>query len=167
MALNTPIANSSPNSAAPLRERITGELTRATKQREGVRLGTLRLILAAVRDRDILARAADRTTGCEETEIVAILAKMVKQREESSKIYDDAGRPDLAEREREEIAVIREFLPPPLSDAEVVEAARAVVDELGASGLKDMGRVMDALKARFKGRINVAAASGEVKKLLV
>ncbi len=151
---------------ASLRERITSELSRAMKERDSVRTATLRLIQAAVRDRDIAARAADRTTGCDEAEILAILAKMVRQREDSSKVYDDAGRPELAEREREEIAVIREFLPPPLEGEELTAAAQAIVDELGASGLKDMGRSVEALKARYAGRINVSAAAGEVKRLL-
>ena len=119
-----------------------------------------------MRDRDIAKRATDCTTGCDESEILAILAKMVKQREESSQIYDDAARPELAERERDEIAVIREFLPPQLEGAELVAAVRAVLDELGATGLKDMGRSMDALKTRYAGRINVQAAAAEVKKLL-
>jgi uncharacterized protein YqeY len=150
----------------PLRDRFQSELVRATKDRDAVRTGTLRLIQAAVRDRDIAARAADCTTGCEEAEILGILAKMVKQREESSKIYDDAGRPELAEREREEIAIIREFLPPQLEREELSAAAREVVEELGAAGLKDMGRCMDALKARYEGRMSVPAAAAEVKKLL-
>jgi hypothetical protein len=168
MTTLTPSADSaaSPSGAASLRERITGELTRAMKARDAVRVGTLRLIQAAVRDRDIAKRATDCTTGCEEAEILAILAKMVKQREESSKIYDGAGRPELAEREREEIAVIREFLPSPLEGDALAQAARAVVDEIGATGLKDMGRAVEALKTRYAGRINVAAAAAEVKKLL-
>jgi len=149
-----------------LRERIAAELSRAMRERDGVRTGTLRLILAAVRDRDVAARAADCTTGCEEAEILAILAKMVRQREDSSRVYDEAGRPDLAEREREEIAVIREFLPEPLEGEELKAAARAIIDELGASGLKDMGRSVEAMKARYAGRINVTAAAGEIKKLL-
>jgi uncharacterized protein YqeY len=151
---------------AALRERFQSELVRATKDRDAVRTGTLRLIQAAVRDRDIAARAQDCTTGCEEAEILAILGKMVKQREESSKIYEDAGRPELAEREREEIAIIREFLPPQLERDELSAAAREVVEELGAAGLKDMGRCMDALKARYAGRLSVPAAAAEVKKLL-
>src|SRR5262249_342151 len=111
------------------------------------------------------ARTADRT-GCEEAEIAGLLAKMVKQRELSSKIYDAAGRPELADREREEIAVIRELLPEPLDGEALQAAARAVVDELGASGLKDMGRSVEALKARYPDRINVAAAAAEIKRLL-
>jgi uncharacterized protein YqeY len=168
MTTLTPAATDATPVPAPpaLRERITGELTRAMKARDAVRVSTLRLIQAAVRDRDIAKRATDCTTGCEESEILAILAKMVKQREESSKIYDGAGRPELAEREREEIAVVREFLPPQIEGEELAAAARAVVDEIGATGLKDMGKAVEALKTRYAGRINVAAAAAEVKKLL-
>lgn len=173
MPLNTTPAQTSAQPPKPeagaalsLRERITDELAKATKARDAVRLSTLRLILAAVRDRDIAKRATDCTTGCEESEILAILTKMVKQREDSSKIYDDAGRPEMAEREREEIAVIREFLPVQLQKTELKGAVQGVVDDLGASGLKDMGRCMDALKTRYPGRIDVPAAAAEVKKLL-
>ena len=152
--------------AVTLRDRITHELTAAAKARADVRLSTLRLIQCAVRDRDIAARASDRTNGCDEGEILAILSKMVKQREESSKTYDDAGRPELAEREREEIAVIREFMPEPLTQEELAAAVREVVDELGATGLKDMGRCMEALKRRYAGQFAVSAAAAEVKALL-
>ena len=135
--------------AAPLRERISAELTAATKARADVRLSTLRLIQCAVRDRDIAARASDRTSGCDET-----------------KTYDEAGRPELAEREREEIAVIREFMPEPLTAGELAAAVREVVDELGATGLKDMGRCMETLKARYAGRFTVSEAAAAVKALL-
>jgi uncharacterized protein YqeY len=166
MMLKEPPPAAARAAAASLRERIALELGRSAKAGDQVRTATLRLIQAAVRDRDMAARAADCTTGCEETEIAAILAKMVKQREQSSKVYDDAGRPELAEREREEIGVIREFLPEPLAGEELRAAARAIVDELGASGLKDMGRSVEALKARYPGRINASAAAAEVKRLL-
>jgi uncharacterized protein YqeY len=168
MPTGTIAATTTARAQAPvvLRERITSELTAAMKRRETVRVSTLRLIQAAVRDRDIAARAADCTTGCEESEILAILSKMVKQREEASQIYDDAGRPELALREREEIEVIREFLPPQIEGEELIAAVRAAVDEIGGTGLKDMGRAMDLLKSRYAGQINVQAAAAEVKKLL-
>lgn len=152
--------------SSPLRDRITTALTAAMKAKEEVRLATLRLVQCAVRDRDIAARAEDRTSGCDEAEILAILAKMVKQREESSKTYDDAGRPELAEREREEIKIIREFMPAPLSRAELEAAVAQVVDELEATGLKDMGRCMNALKERYAGRLDMGEASAAVKALL-
>ena len=124
-----------------LRERITEEMKSALKAGDKARLSTLRLVSAAVKDRDIAARAEDRCTGCEETEIMSILQKLVKQREDSADTYEKAGRLDLAEAERAEIEVLREFLPKPMDDGEIAEAAKTVVTELEASGLKDMGRV--------------------------
>ena len=151
-----------------LRERITHALAavEADPEADGVRKATLRLILCAVRDRDASERAADRTMGCCESEISAILAQMVAQRKASAIGYEDAGRPELAERERAEIAVISEFLPRPLDDKELAAAAAEVVDRLGASGLKDLGRCMGELKARYDGRLDPAKAGAAVKSLL-
>ncbi len=150
-----------------LREQITGEMKSAMKAGEKARLSTLRLVSAAIKDRDIAARAEDRCAGCEETEIMAILQKLVKQREESALTYEKAGRLDLAEAERAEADVVREFLPKPMDDAEICEAAQTVVSELDASGLKDMGRVMGELKSRYAGRMDFGQAGAKVKHLLV
>ena len=150
-----------------LREQITGEMKSAMKAGEKARLSTLRLVSAAIKDRDIAARAEDRCTGCEETEILAILQKLVKQREESALTYEKAGRLDLAEAERAEADVVREFLPKPMDDAEICEAAKTVVTELDATGLKDMGRVMGELKNRYAGRMDFGQAGAKVKHLLV
>lgn len=149
-----------------LREKISQALTQSMKARDQVRTSTLRLIQCAIKDRDIAARAEDRTSGCDEAEILTILAKMVRQREESAKIYDDAGRPELAESERDEMAVILEFLPKPMAEEEIRTAAGAVVEELSASGLKDIGKCMGALKARYSGRMDFAKAGQAVKELL-
>ena len=149
-----------------LREQITGEMKSAMKAGEKARLSTLRLVSAAIKDRDIAARAEDRCTGCEETEIMAILQKLVKQREESAVTYEKAGRLDLAEAERAEADVVREFLPKPMDAAEIAEAAETVVTELDASGLKDMGRVMGELKTRYAGRMDFGQAGAKVKHLL-
>lgn len=149
-----------------LREEIARALSEATAARDEVRAGTLRLVQCAIRDRDIAAHAADRTTGCDNREIAAILATMVRQREESTKRYDEAGRPDLAEREREEMAVIAELLPPPMAESEIRAAAREVVDALSASGLKDVGRCMGALKERFNSRLDMARAGAIVRDML-
>jgi uncharacterized protein YqeY len=149
-----------------LRERITEEMKSALKAGDKARLSTLRLVSAAVKDRDIAARAEDRCTGCEETEIMAILQKLVKQREDSADTYEKAGRLDLAEAERAEIEVLREFLPVPMDDGEIAEAAKTVVTELEASGLKDMGRVMGELKSRYAGRMDFGQAGAKVKTLL-
>ena len=149
-----------------LRERITEEMKSALKAGDKARLSTLRLVSAAVKDRDIAARAEDRCTGCEETEIMSILQKLVKQREDSADTYEKAGRLDLAEAERAEIEVLREFLPKPMDDGEIAEAAKTVVTELEASGLKDMGRVMGELKSRYDGRMDFGQAGAKVKTLL-
>jgi len=149
-----------------LRDRITDDMKTAMKSGEKVRLSTLRLISAAVKDRDIAARAEDRCKGCEEPEIMAILQKLVKQREESAETYEKAGRLDLAEIEREEAVIVREYLPTPMDETEIAEAAQAVVAELDASGLKDMGRCMGELKSRYAGRMDFGKAGAKIKGLL-
>jgi uncharacterized protein YqeY len=149
-----------------LRERIADEMKAALKGQHKLRLSTLRLISAAVKDRDIAARAEDRCAGCDEPEIMAILQKLVKQRIESAETYEKAGRLDLAESERAEVEIVQEFLPKPMDEAEISAAADAVVAELDASGLKDMGRVMGELKSRYAGRMDFGKAGGRVKELL-
>ena len=149
-----------------LRERITTDMKTAMKAQDKARLSTLRLISAAIKDRDIAARAEDRCAGCEDTEIMTLLTKLVKQREESAVTYEKAGRLDLAEAERSEAEIVREFLPKPMDDGEIETAAQTVVSELDASGLKDMGRCMGELKTRYAGRMDFAKAGAKVKDLL-
>lgn len=149
-----------------LRDRITDEMKSAMKAGDKTRLSTLRLISAAVKDRDIAARAEDRCAGCEEAEILAILQKLVKQREESAETYEKAGRLDLAEAERTEAEIVREYLPKPMEPEEIEQAAEKVVSELDASGLKDMGRVMGELKTRYAGRMDFSKAGAKVRTLL-
>jgi uncharacterized protein YqeY len=150
-----------------LRDRIDSELKTAMKARdEKLRVATLRLMNAAIKDRDIAARSEDRCEGVTDDEILGLLGKMVKQREESSATYDKAGRPELAAQERAEIEVIREFMPRQMSEAEVESAVADVVRELSASGLKDMGKVMSALKERFAGAMDFGKAGAAVKKRL-
>lgn len=150
-----------------LREQIDTSLKAAMKARdEKLRVSTLRLVNAAIKDRDIAARSEDRCDGVTDDEILAILTKMVKQREESAETYEKASRLELAEQERAEIAVIREFLPRQLSDAEVEEAVKGVIAEIGASGLKDMGKAMAALKTRYAGAIDFGKAGALMKKAL-
>ncbi|MBA4800634.1 MULTISPECIES: GatB/YqeY domain-containing protein [Euryhalocaulis] len=149
-----------------LRERIETDLKVAMKAREAVKVSTLRLIQTAIKDRDIAARAEDRCKGCEEEEIMSILSKMVRQREESSKAFEDAGRYELAERERDEMEIIREYMPRQMSDEEISAAAGDVVEELDASGLKDMGRCMGALKERYPGQMDFSKAGAAVKDML-
>ena len=149
-----------------LRDRITDEMKSAMKAGDKTRLSTLRLISAAVKDLDIAARAEDRCAGCEEAEILAILQKLVKQREESAETYEKAGRLDLAEAERTEAEIVREYLPKPMEPEEIEQAAEKVVSELDASGLKDMGRVMGELKTRYAGRMDFSKAGAKVRTLL-
>jgi len=149
-----------------LRERIAADLKAAMKEKDAVKRSTLRLIQTAIKDRDIAARAEDRCMGCEDGEILTILAKMLRQREESSKAFEEGGRTELAEREREEMEIIRAYMPRQMSDEEIAEAAGEVVEALDATGLKDMGRCMGALKERYQGQMDFAKAGAHVKEML-
>ncbi|MBE9637848.1 GatB/YqeY domain-containing protein [Salipiger mangrovisoli] len=149
-----------------LRERITAATKQAMKDKASERLSTLRLITAAVKDRDIAARAEGNDNGVEDAELLSILAKMVKQRRESARTYEEGGRLDLAEAELAEIPVIEEFLPKPLSDEDVAKAVDAAVKEVGASSIRDMGRVMGVLKTRYQGRMDFGAVGPMVKDRL-
>ena len=148
-----------------MRETITAALKHATKAQDKRRISTLRLISAAIKDRDIAARTAGKGEASD-AELLDLLAKMIKQREESEKIYADAGRAELAQQEAEEVAIIREFLPKQLSDAEMEKAVSAVIAELGAASVKDMGKVMAELKANYAGQMDFGKASGLVKAKL-
>ena len=149
-----------------LRDRILSDLKDAMRAKDDVKVSTLRLIQAAIKDRDIAARAEDRCEGCDLPEIQSLLQKLVKQRDESAATYEQAGRLDLAEREQLEADIVRSYLPEPMKPTEIAEAAKTVVTELDAGGLKDMGRCMAALKERYTGRMDFAAAGKEVKTLL-
>ena len=148
-----------------MRETITAALHAATKARDARRVSTLRLVSAAIKDRDIAARTAGKDKASD-AELLELLAKMIKQREESEKIYEEAGRKELAAQEGEEIAIIREFLPQQLSDADMAKAIDAAIAETGAASVKDMGKVMAALKARYAGQMDFGKASGAVKAKL-
>lgn len=149
-----------------IREQLTEALKDGMRTKDQVLLSTVRLILAALKDRDIAARGKGQPQGLSDEEILAMLAGMVKQRAESITLYEEGGRLELAEAERKEIEVIRRFMPRQLGEAETVDAVRAVIAESGATGLKDMGRVMAALKERFAGQIDMARASGLAKQEL-
>ena len=146
-----------------LRDQILVHTKLAMKSKEKVRLSTLRLISAAIKDRDIAARSEDRCGGIDDSEILTLLAKMLKQREESAKTYEDNGRPELAARELEEMEIIREFMPTPLSDDEVKELIKGIIDQKGATCLKDMGKIMGVLKTDYAGRIDMGKAGKVVK----
>ena len=150
-----------------MREELNAAVKSAMKAGDKARLSTLRMMTSAIKDKDIAARTGEPTTGVSDAEIVDLFAKQVKSREDSARLYDEGGRPELAAKEREEIAVIREFMPRQMDEAEAKAAIVALVAELGASGPKDMGRVMAALKERFAGKMDFAKASGLVKAVLV
>ncbi|MEF0938733.1 GatB/YqeY domain-containing protein [Rhizobium sp. BR 362] len=148
-----------------IRETLSNAQKDAMKAKDTARLSTVRLILAAIKDKDIANRGLGKEQASDD-EILQLLAKMIKQREESVKIYIDGGRPELADKEREEIAVIQGFMPEQLSDEKVREICIAVVAELGAQGLKDMGKCVAALRERYAGQMDFAKASGILKELL-
>ena len=149
-----------------LRERLGEELKTAMKAKEQHKVSTLRLILAALKDRDIAVRANGQPDGISDDEILELFTKMVRQRHESIKLYEEGGRIDLAGREAEEIKIIEAFLPRQLGDDEVAAAVAEVIAEVGAQGLKDMGPVMAALKQRYTGRMDFGKASALVKQRL-
>jgi uncharacterized protein YqeY len=147
-----------------MREQFTNMLKTAMKAGDRRRVDTLRMINAGLKDKDIEARGLGKTVSDED--ILALLQKMVKTRQESLAIYSEAGRTDLADQEREEIAIISEFLPKPLSEDEVKAAIAAAIAETGAASLKDMGKVIGLIKTKFPGQIDVAKASALVKAAL-
>jgi uncharacterized protein YqeY len=148
-----------------LRDRFMSDLKEAMKAGEKPRLGTIRLIQAALKDKDIEARGAGKGP-IPDDEILQLLQKMVKQRQESAKMYGDGGRPELADQENAEIAVISVYLPKQMDEAEARAAIAAVIAETGAAGVKDMGKVMGELKARHAGQMDFGKASPLVKQLL-
>jgi hypothetical protein len=152
--------------AAGLRERINADLKEAMKAQGKRRVSTLRLILAAVKDRDIQSRGTGRDDTPTEADMLAVLARMIKQRKESAATYDEGGRPELAAAERAEIGIIEAYLPRQLGEEEVRAAIAAAIAATGAAGLKDMGRVMAALKESHAGRIDMARAGQITRELL-
>ncbi len=147
-----------------LRDRLNARLKEAMREKDARRVGTLRLINAALQDKDIEMRVEGGTVG--DAEATAILAKMVKQRQESARAYEEGGRLELAEAETLEIGIIEEFLPRRLSDAEVEAAVAAAVAETGASSVRDMGKVMGVLKGKYPGQIDFGAVGPLVKERL-
>lgn len=150
-----------------LRQQINDALKDAMRRKDETAVSTLRLIIAAVKDRDIAARSKGNTDGISDDELLGLFQTMVKQRRESIALYEQGGRLDLAEHEAAEIEVIERFLPRQLDEGEIRAAVTAVIDELGATGIKDMGRIMAALRERYAGRMDFGRASGMVKAQLV
>jgi uncharacterized protein YqeY len=147
-----------------MREKFSSELKAAMKAGEKRRVDTIRMIMAALKDKDIEARGQGKAVSGED--ILALLQKMVKSRKESLEIYEKAGRTDLATQESEEIAVIHSFLPQQLTEAEVEQAISTAIAETGAASIKDMGRVVAALKGKYAGRMDFGKASALVKEKL-
>ena len=146
-----------------LRDRLSETLKVALKAKEARTVSTVRLILAALKDRDIAARSEGNDEGVDDAEVLAILGKMTRQRQESARTYEEAGRFDLSERELAEIKVIEEFLPRRLSQDEIEAAITEAVEHIGASSIRDMGKVMGALKAKYTGQMDFGAVGPMVK----
>ena len=148
-----------------MRERFTQEMKDAMKAGDKRKLSTVRLIQAALKDKDIEARGAGKGQASDE-DILALLQKMIKQRQESIGIYEQAGRTELAQQEREEAEIIAEYLPKQMDEAEVRGAIQAAMAETGAASLKDMGKVISALRGKYAGRMDFGKASALVKEML-
>ena len=149
-----------------LRDTINQSLKESLRGKDEPATRTLRLILAAIKDRDITARGKGQTEGIGEEELLLMLQTMIKQRRESITMYEQGGRLELAAREQEEIDVIERFLPKQLGESEIKTAIGAIIGESGASGLKDMGNVMAELRARYAGQMDFGKAAGLVKASL-
>ncbi len=157
-----------------MRDRVAAALQEATQSNDPTRLATLRLIQCAINDRDIAARAragdrsdsGDGPVGADDAEITELLGKMLRQREESIRVYEEAGRLEVADRERSEVAVIQEFMPQPLSEDEESEAVADAIDTAGANDIRDLGRVMQALKSAYAGRMDFGRVGIRVKQAL-
>ena len=148
-----------------LRERFTADMKEAMKAGEKGKLGAIRLIQAALKDKDIEARGSGKEPLSDE-EILAVLQKMVKQRQESIAMYEQGGRTELAQQEKDEVAVITSYLPQQMDEAETKAAIEVAIAETGAASMKDMGKVVGALRAKYAGRMDFAKASSLVKDML-
>jgi uncharacterized protein YqeY len=149
-----------------MRDRVTTALKDAMRAKEADRLSTLRLINAAIKDKDIAMRGGDDDVGVTNDDVLAIMGRMVKQRHESARAYEEGGRLELAEKERSEIKVIEEFLPKQLSEDEAEAAVEAAIAEVEASSIRDMGKVMAVLKGKYTGQMDFAKAGPMVKNRL-
>lgn len=149
-----------------MRDQLNQALKDKMREKDSDAVSTLRLILAALKDRDIAARAKGEPDGIGEADILQMLQTMVKQRRESIKMYEQGGRAELAAKEQTEIDVIETFLPKQMDEEDMKNAISGLIEELGASTLKDMGNVMGEMRARFAGQMDFGKASGIVKTLL-
>ena len=149
-----------------MRSELNENLKEAIKSQEKQRVATLRLINAAIKDRDIAVRSEENTEGVSDNEIILILSNMVKQRKQSIIQYEEGGRIELAEREREEIKIIQEFLPNQLTDEEIQTEISKIINSNDYLSIKDIGKIMSELKSKFSGRMDFGKASGIIKALL-
>ena len=149
-----------------MRDRINSAMKKAMRDKEVLRLSTLRLVMAAIKDRDIAARVDGVDNSVSDDEILAILGKMIKQRKDSAAAYGNAGRTELAVQELSEIEIITGFLPKQLNDDEIEDVVKKVINDSGASGIRDMGKVMGLLKKNYTGQMDFGKAGGLVKSLL-
>ena len=149
-----------------LREEFNSKLKDSIKTKDQVAVSTIRLMLAALKDRDIAAKSKGNTEGISDTEIMAMLQSMIKQRNESIRVYREAGREELAEREEAEVEVINQFLPKQLDDAEVNAIIEAKIIAVGADNIRDMGKVMNVIKTEYAGQIDMSKAGALVKQKL-
>lgn len=149
-----------------LREEIKKELISAMKEKNESKTATLRLINAAIKDKDIEARPKGNLNGIDDSAILSLLQSMIKQRKESIEMYKQGNRSDLVEKEQTEIDIIAGFLPKQFSESEMKEKIQAVIAETGASSIKDMGKVMGALKAQYAGQMDFGSASALIKQML-
>lgn len=148
------------------RSELNTSMKEAMRNKNQTSLSTIRLINAAIKDRDIAARGQGKADGIEDSEILSMLQSMIKQRQESAKTYCDAGREELAEREEAEVEVIKGFLPQQLSEDDVKAAIEKIIADTGADSIKDMGKVMGVLKKEYAGQVDMGKAGGLVKGLL-
>ena len=149
-----------------MRDIINEAVKDAMRSKEKLRLSTLRLINAAIKDKDIALRMEDRPDGVSSSEILQILGKMVKQRQESARAYEEGGRLELAQQELTEIKIIEEFLPRQLSDEDVAKAIEEVISDIGAASIRDMGKVMASLKETYTGQMDFGQVGAKIKSLL-
>ena len=149
-----------------MREIINEAVKDAMRSKDKLRLSTLRLINAAIKDKDIALRVEDRPDGVSSSEILQILGKMVKQRQESARAYEEGGRLELAEQELSEIKIVEEFLPRQLSDEDVANAIQKIISSVGATSIRDMGKVMASLKEKYTGQMDFGKAGATIKKIL-
>lgn len=148
------------------RTELSTQLKEAMKAKDEMTMTTIRMIISKMKEQDIEARVKGNMDGISDGELMSLMQGMIKQRQESSKMYKDGGRPELAEREEAEIAIIEKFLPPQMSDDEVATVIAGIISATGAAGIKDMGKVMAELKTKYAGQLDMGKAGAVVKQKL-